>query len=361
MNHMEKELDKYEIIIKYLTGSITDKELSGLSSWINESGENWKEFREIRNYWIHSNVFNKETETEQALHSLNHKIEAVNSKNRRIHNFQWIYKAAAILLLFTSSFFIYMYFSKNSAVSNEMTNSNWNFVEIPLGEKGQVTLSDGTKIWLNSDSKLKYPAAFTDNREVELVGEAYFDVAENKNNPFFVKTSTITIKVTGTEFNIKDYPDEGIIKTTLIEGSVEILDNKNMNHSSQIMLRANEIATFNKFNKTFRVDQISKKKSTENNQRIETHKLQTIEPTVESIISWKKNQLVFDNETLEEMVTKMERWYGVEITLKTEPTDERYSGKFVYNESIDQVLHVLSRTTPIDYNIEKNHVIIRSK
>ena len=360
MNYMEKEFDKYEIITKYLTGGITDQELARLSSWMNQSGEHLKDFREIRNHWIQSNVFNKDKETDRALHSLNHKIESGNFKNKKIHNFQWIYKAAAILLLFTSSFFVYMYFSNDSTVTNEMANLNWNLVEIPLGEKGQITLSDGTKIWLNSDSKLKYPAAFSDNREVELVGEAYFDVAEKKENPFFVKTSNITVKVTGTEFNIKSYPEEGIVKTTLVEGSVEILDNENLNSSSQIMLRPNETATFNKFNKTFRVDRISKK-NTAANHVIETQKLQKIEPTIETITSWKNNELVFDNETLEEMVKKMERWYGVDIMLDIEASDERYSGKFVYNESIDQVLHVLSRTTPIDYKIERNHVTIRSK
>lgn len=358
---MENKLDKYDIIIKYLSNEdISEQEKTNFSTWINENDENLYEFREIRNCWIQSNSINAESETENALKTFYKKIDSAGSIKSTNLAINWFYKAAVIVLLLTSGFFMYLYLSNTQSELPERYTDNYNTVEVPVGEKGKVTLSDGTKIWLNSDSKLKYTASFTDTREVELEGEAYFDVAENKVIPFFVKTSTITVRVTGTEFNIKSYPDEGIIRTTLVKGSVEILKNSESDQTPEIKLLPNETATYNKFSNTFHVDRISTNDITEN-KKIKVQKIKTIEPTVETITSWKNNELVFDNETLEEMVTKMERWYGIEITLKTEPTDERYSGKFVYNESIDQVLHILSKTTPIHYNIEKNHVIIRSK
>jgi ferric-dicitrate binding protein FerR (iron transport regulator) len=357
---MEYKLDKYDIIIKYLTGNLSDPEIKQLSIWINENSLHLNEFREIRDFWIHSNVINSENETEDALQSFHDKIKfAETGKSRRLP-MNWLYKAAVIILLFTSAFFVYMYLTNTQPAVFDVYAENYNTVEIPVGEKGQITLSDGTKVWLNSDSKLKYPAKFEDTRVVELIGEAYFNVVKNQDVPFYVKTSTITVRVTGTEFNIKSYPGEGIIKTTLVEGSVEILKNSESNQIPQVKLLPNETATYNKLSNTFHVDRVSTNQMTEN-KKIKVQKIQTIEPTVETITSWRQNELVFNNETLEEMVTKMERWYGVEITLKTEPTDERYSGKFVYNESIDQVLHVLSKTTPIEYNIEKNRVFIRLK
>ena len=357
---MENKFDSYNLIIKYLTKEIGDDELSGLNEWLKSDEKNLNEFNEIKDTWIFSHSSDDNKEVEKALERFNKRVEP-SIKLSKKQNAHWFYKVASIILLLISSSFIYLYLNnKSNYKDNQLafSTSKMNVVEIPIGEKGQVTLSDGTKIWLNSGSKLAYPSSFNENREVTFEGEAYFDVATNKQIPFYVKTADITVKVTGTEFNIKSYPEEETVTTTLVEGIVEILDNNK--GISQVSLKPNEVATFNKSKRSFVLEEVQKEQ-TLNKQKIDAKEIQKIISSVESITSWKENHLVFENETLQEMVKKMERWFGVNFILNVEKSNERYSGKFVYNESIEQVLYVLSRTTPIKYKIEKNNVTINSK
>lgn len=354
---MESSFDSYSLIVKYLKKEINDKDLFSLNEWLKADVKNLNEFHEIKDSWIFSNS-SDDNEVEEALERFNKKVEP-SIKITKKQNGHWFYKVASIALLLISSFFIYLYLNSNYKDNQPtVSTSQMNTVEIPIGEKGQVTLSDGTKVWLNSGSKLTYPPLFTESREVTFEGEAYFDVATNKQIPFYVRTADITVKVTGTEFNIKSYPEEETVTTTLIEGIVEILDNDK--GVSQVSLKPNEVATFNKEKRSFVLEEIKKEQAL-SGQKINTKKIHEITPSVESITSWKENHLVFENETLQEMVKKMERWFGVNFILNMEESNERYSGKFVYNESIEQVLYVLSRTTPIKYKIEKNNVTINPK
>ncbi len=211
------------------------------------------------------------------------------------------------------------------------------------GEKDQVVLSDGTKIWINSGSILKYPDVFTGkNREVFLEGEAYFDVSHNRKKPFIITTSLIQVEVLGTEFNISSYPDDETIETTLVAGTVKItsINAKSKFGKESYILKPNEKATFSKNNNTIAVDEVIPQYST----------------------SWKDGRLFFNNETFEKIAKRLERWYDLEIELTNcKFKHNRYTCVVNKDKTIEHVLNLLDICTPIEYTIVGKTITIKQK
>lgn len=348
---------------KYLSGELTEEEKSDLVSWLKGNPEQAKALADAKKIWNIVGADNEAEEARNAYHSFIEKREKENLKvrSRKILS-RTIRIAASIIILFSLSvsYFIVKKTNLNNQVENYITTY------VPLGEKSQVTLSDGTKVWLNSGSSLKYPSGFNKkDRTVYLEGEGYFDVEKDEKHSFFVHAGGLTIKVLGTEFNVTCYDDEDEIKTTLLEGKVEILGNENTKLQKNIILQPNESANYSRSKNKVTITKVSINEniSKEDNSGLTNikplQKIENVTPMVESITSWKNNQLIFDNVTLPEMIKKMERWYGVKILLKDSSLQKNiYSGKFIYNEPIEQVLDVIDRTTPINYMIKKNTVII---
>jgi transmembrane sensor len=238
---------------------------------------------------------------------------------------------------------------------------------VPSGEKSQVILSEGTKIWLNSESKLRYQVRQKKTeRIVFLEGEGYFDVTKQKKSVFIVYTQNIKVEALGTIFNIKSYPDDPTIETTLVEGIIKVEHNGKKDKFSQVILKPNERFVYSK--KVIKgvkpVAETKEKKDVKS--RIQTLKpLQQItvnKVNTENITCWKDYLLVFDNETLEEMAVKMSRWYKIKVNiLDDELKKHRYTGKFVNNETIYQVLEAINLTTPIEYTLTDNQINISRK
>lgn len=354
-----------ETFAKYLSGNLTDEEKTDLVNWLKNNPEQVKAFAEAKKIWNIAGLENNAEEARTAYQSFNQKREKedLNVRTKRIIS-RTIKIAASIIILFSLS--VSYFIVRRTNFNNQAENYITTFV--PMGEKSQVTLSDGTKVWLNSGSSLKYPSGFNKKeRTVYLEGEGYFDVEKDDNHPFLVHADGLTIKVLGTEFNVTCYDDEDEIKTTLIEGKVEIVGNEDIKLQKNIILEPNESANYSRSMNKVTVTKVS---VTKNNSEEEDsgltninpiEKIENVTPRVESITSWKNNQLIFDNITLSEMAKKMERWYGINIILKDSSLYKNiYSGKFIYNEPIEQVLDVINRTTPINYTINKNTVIIKS-
>lgn len=349
---------------KYLSGEFTDEEKSNLVDWLKNNPEQAKVFAETKKIWNIAELDDEADDSKDAYLSFIQKREkeALKVRSRRIVS-QTIRVAASIAILFSLS--VSYYFINKTNLSRQSENYITTFA--PLGEKSQITLSDGTKVWLNSGSSLKYPSGFyKSKRVVYLEGEGYFDVEKDKKHPFLVHAGGLTIKVLGTEFNVSCYNDDDEIKTTLIEGRVEILGDEEIKLQKSIILKPNESANYSRSENKVTVAKVSENEDNliENDsvltKNIKVNEpLEKIIPMVESITSWKNDQLVFDNVTLPEMAKRMERWYGVKIILKDTSLNKNiYSGKFIYNEPIEQVLDVINRTTPIQYTINKNTVII---
>ncbi|MFW6257766.1 MAG: FecR family protein, partial [Prolixibacteraceae bacterium] len=232
------------------------------------------------------------------------------------------------------------------------------------GSRTSLTLADGTKIWLNSSSKLVYPQQFRGNtREVYLEGEGYFEVAPNKQKPFYVKAGAIDVNVTGTIFNLKNYPEDNIIETTLIEGEVIIEKNEGDRSEELITLEPNQKITFHKSSESYQLTESGKEK-----EKVQDQPIQKIEKAVlvenaniEKAISWKNNIIIFENEPFYEIVHNLERRFGVNIIFRSESIKQlRFSGTFE-EISIEQALEAMQFASPFNYTIEKDTIFISDK
>ncbi len=233
-----------------------------------------------------------------------------------------------------------------AAERNEISTGN--------GSRTKVQLPDGSLVWLNAGSNLHYDKSFGISvRHVTLSGEAFFDVVKNKEKPFIIQTSSIDIKVVGTAFNVKAYPGDRTTETSLIRGIIEVTIRNRPN--DKIILSPNEklIVENNPFNKV----RATTKERSEPFVSINPIKRNNTDSTINEI-QWVENRLVFENETLQDIALKMERWYNVNIEIQTQKMmDKRISGSFV-NENIDQAMEALSITGKFHYKRTNDTIII---
>lgn len=205
----------------------------------------------------------------------------------------------------------------------------WNKVYTPRGGEYSVALADGTRVWLNAETRLRYPVAFVGNsREIELEGEAYFEVAKDSVKPFIVKTKQMAIRVLGTSFNVKAYTDEPE-QATLVAGSVEAgkgSQKRRLLPGEQLTLKGNVL---------------------------EVRKVD-----IAAFVAWKDQRFVFDDEVLEDVLRKLERWYDVEFFIRNASVRElRFTGNLPKYENLDKVLRKLELATRIRF-VQKNRVVI---
>lgn len=236
--------------------------------------------------------------------------------------------AAIALILIASSIWTTLYLSGNA------TETAINTLYVPAGQRAQITLQDGTEVWLNAQSTLKYPSHFSKkNREVEITGEAFFDVAQEKKRPFIVSTQHIDMKVLGTQFNVYSYPDAGYIQTNLVEGSVKIYQTENEKNSvtlkpnEQVIIRGNNMTVSNTHNPE--------------------HML------------WKNGIYAFSNERLIVIIEKLQLYYDVKIVVEDpEIFNVRYTGKFRQRDGIDDILRILQKIQPFKIERDRDNNII---
>jgi transmembrane sensor len=225
-------------------------------------------------------------------------------------------------------------------------------VSTPIGAKStKLVLPDSTVVWLNAGSRLTYNEKFgQDNRNTTLIGEAFFDVKKS-NIPFIIHAHVLRIRVMGTAFNVKSYPNEKTTETSLIRGSLEITLDKRP--GERFILRPNEKLVVS--NDTSRTKQ---KPSGHNEPIVMISGLtQAMDSTVIET-SWIDNKLAFQNESFDELATRMERWYGVEIDFRDQQVArERLSGTFT-NETIQEALERLQLTTNFQFTIKANNITI---
>lgn len=226
-----------------------------------------------------------------------------------------------------------VYKSINKVLPTEKVS--YNSIIIPKGGEYNLTLSDGTRIWLNSNSKLRYPTKFSgEERLVELEGEAYFDVSKNKDFPFVVRMNDIQIKVLGTSFNVNAYSEENEIITTLVEGKVEVND---ILRKQKEILAPKDQFCINKHNGNFK---------------------KTIVDT-DIYTAWKDGRFVFQNERLEDIMTRLSRWYNVEVFFQNSETKAiRFSGDLARYEDFSSVLEMIEFTEKVKFTIKNRSVLV---
>lgn len=278
------------------------------------------------------------------------------------------FKKRRLLLIATTSVIVlsallFGIYSNNegnaNASKNKITNSE---VTTKKGSRTKVQLPDGTTVWLNSSSKLTYDNQNFGNtiREVSLSGEAYFDVVKNKAKPFIIHTAKMDIKVLGTVFNVKCYPGEKTTETSLIHGSVEV---SLKDRQEKIMMKPNEKLILINEDKipSEKTDLRPGKKNNVDVYKpiIELSHL-TMYPTNDEIVEtgWVQNKLVFTNESLEDVVLKMQRWYSVTIVIKNDRLKRQLLTGIFEKETIQQALKALQYTTRFNYKTTNDTITI---
>jgi transmembrane sensor len=217
-----------------------------------------------------------------------------------------------------------------------------NTITTPRGGQYRIILPDGTKVWLNAYSTLKFPAAFTsDHRTVYLEGEGYFEVAKNEQKSFFVISGNQEVKALGTAFNINSYDKHGKVKTTLIEGSVQVRDTRQTTSVEPTRLKPGQQSIFDEDG------------------------IQVTTINLAQVIDWKNGDFTFMNQSIGEILEKVARWYDVEINFSRNPdvlnTTTSFSGQIKRSVPLDQLLTVLSHAGNLDLHIEGRTIIVEKK
>ncbi|MBN2212605.1 MAG: DUF4974 domain-containing protein [Bacteroidales bacterium] len=349
-------------ILDYFEGTLDERSKLELLQVIREDDQIRELFFQLKIIWNNSEPFTDTVlaKTGESWDRISHSLKSdfeQTLKKQKIRPWMNFLKYAAVFIIgagitFASVSLVRTFSAGKSAAENEII--------VQKGQKSEVILSDGSRIWLNSETRLRYPARFElmNEREVYLEGEAYFEVAKNESKPFNVSTGNLRIRVLGTSFNVKCYPDDKLVETTLIEGKVCIQKAGHSNAScNQVILEPNQKAVFNKSDRTIIISDLKVK--TDIDKKKESDLKTDLTRNTESITSWKEQILYFDNESLEEIVVKLERWYGYSITVKDpELLVHRYKGKFENYETIYQVLDAIRLTTPIHYTVSNKIVTI---
>jgi transmembrane sensor len=233
------------------------------------------------------------------------------------------------------------------------------------GVRTRLLLPDGTQVWLNSNSKLKYSADFNiRSREVELEGEAYFDVVKDMQRPFIVHASAIDVRVLGTAFTIKSYPQDETIEATLLKGAIEISGRDNPNQP-RIILKPDEKLVLDKHLLTALhtpTRSVSAVTAPPVRPDISVNPVPANVPDSEKVeTAWLYNRLVFNGDSFKELAEKMDRWYNVKIIFRDEELYKyRFGGAFA-NESLQDALNALQLTAPFTYKISGNEVELYKK
>ena len=210
---------------------------------------------------------------------------------------------------------------------------HYNTVETPKGRQFQLVLEDGTKVWLNAASSIRFPVAFVGRqRDVEITGEAYFEVAKNKQKPFRVMCNGSLVEVLGTHFNINAYSDEESVNTTLLEGSVKVVKGSNQ-----------------------KIIQPGEQVQIHNDGSVRT----TANINIDEVIAWKNNAFLFDNTDVKKLMRQLSRWYDVEVIFKGATGESlTFNGTISRSVTLSTVLKMLESTGDVKFSIEGKKIIV---
>jgi transmembrane sensor len=280
----------------------------------------------------------KEIESVDVDHALNKVRNKINDKNKIYRLITVITRVAAVLTLPLLFFSIWHLTASNNTLKLAENSISWQEIQSPVGIRSEVLLPDGTNLWLNAGSKIRYGIPFVrENRQIELTGEAFLHVAKNDKVPFVVNTADVEIKVLGTQFNVKAYPEEKHIEVALKEGSVEFssLNSEYKKVSTELIPR--DYLTFNK----------------------EDYKTTIENVDIEKYISWYQNYLIFEDTPMTEWATIIERWYGVKIEFLDEEIGKFHFNGTIKDETMQDVMQILEMTLDISYSIDYKNISIR--
>jgi len=317
----------YNLITLELTSGLDKQQKEELQLWLEISQENRTEYNDVVKLLTYSDrlVAMKRINADQDLLSVKKKLNRQLRSKTLLLSFQRI---AAILII---PLLIYTAWSISRSPEIPIKNVVMKSSETAFGVRSQIQLSDGTKVWLNSGTKLTYPEEFSGNsREVKLVGEAYFQVESDKAHPFYVDLNGYKVKATGTRFNISNYPEDKEITTYLEHGKVSLLSSANKKQDEPVLLKEKEIIVLNKEEKQYLIENTDGYK----------------------YLAWIDGSLIFKNDNTSDVAVRLGRWFNAEIIIDDKLSRSGYVFTATFKkESLEEALKLLSYSSPITYKI----------
>lgn len=307
-----------ELLQRYIMGDVTENEKQTVTEWLEADEKNMKEFMALRK--LYDITLWQEEETKAVLKEKGEK---------KIFFLREFLKVAAVIAIVFAGTYFWMHSKQDNPVTAMQT------IHVPAGQRVELFLADGTKVWLNAQTTFTFPTDFSaEARNVKLNGEAYFEVAKDESKPFIVETSKYDVRVLGTEFNVIAYENSSNSETALLKGSVEITP---LGTTNKIMLEPNtKINWANGKIKKSAIDRYD-------------------------YFMWKDGLICFENETMENMLKKLELYYDVKIVVNNKKIlANKYTGKFRTKDGIGHVLRVLQLSNKFTYvkDDDKNVIVI---
>ena len=321
-----------KLILKYLEKEMSIEDQHKLTKWLNEDKMNRKVLEKIDLYWKKNRDHTQEVSADVWLDLVSkiHQSERKADSSRRKKMVRYFLRVAAMLIIGLVSSILYLHFEERPVEQVRYLE------KISLnGQKINIQLADGSRVKLNSGSKLITPERFSsDLREVELEGEAFFDVAEEADRPFIIKSGDIKIRVHGTSFNVRAYPEESDISVAVASGKVSVSDVVN---NSPVYILPDELAIYD------REDKVTKKGSFDRRE----------------YFGWKNKEIVFKNSNIDEIFAKLSRWYGIAFQVDTQLDRKKdFSGFYSNDPSLEEVMKGISYVYEFDFEIKKDMVMI---
>ena len=324
-------------IINYLCRKWDECDAGLLIAWLEESDENRQLFRQLVDLWEADQIVKREKDfnPDQIWARLESRMNKKGSHASRFVRLKQLSRIAAIIILTlliggTAHYFL------QKLTRPSFTSSGIVEYTALYGSKTNLKLPDGSFVWLNAGTTLKYDQGFgNENRDITLSGEAYFEVAENRRLPFMVKAREISVMALGTKFNVKVYPDEKVIEIILLEGSVKV-QNHTPGVKRSVILEPHQKAVFQDDRNDFVVSAIKNMAD----------------------VSWFTGKWIIKNTRLENLAKLLERRYNIDFKFDDERIKDYEFGCIIKDETIEQVLTAITYLAPVKYRIINNHVTL---
>lgn len=308
-------MDK-ELLARFFEGCTSLQEEKQIRQWMEASPENYQAFFRERKLFDATTLLSEQQDDKS------------HSYNLSVFKGNWFIKLVGMAAVIAITIGITVFYQQKQDKTQLLAMQK---IMVPAGQRLSLELSDGTVVWLNSRTKIEYPASFVgDDRKVKLDGEAYFEVTKNPHKPFIVETTKGNIEVLGTKFNVEAYSEDNTFSTALMEGSVRVLRENKL-----YLLHPNQLVS------------------------LKNGKM-TISPIEDfNLYRWKEGLICFKNESFPNIIKKFEKYYGVDIEIENNSVANYYcTGKFRQSDGVLYALRVLQKDVNFTFNRnEENHII----
>jgi transmembrane sensor len=331
--HNNERID--DLIVNYLSHQSSPNEEEEFQAWLSQTDENRRYFVEMQDLWNTLATQDKDAfDSEAAYHRFKARVSFQHQPEGKIHKhfpspFYW---AAAVIMAFVLGGLSFL------AINNEIIQHNTKqyAIYVPYGAKTRVVLPDNSVVWLNAGSTLRYGQNFGQkSRQVALVGEGYFEIAHNPAMPFTVNANQASVKVLGTKFDVKAYPEDKQLDVTLLRGSIQLTTIYQPNKSLKLI--PNQLAIVDKTHQNVTVENVDACEAA----------------------AWTKGKIVFDEELFGQIVRRLERDYNVTIDVKdTNLNYLRFYGDFSNAQSIQEILNIMTSNNEFHYTMNENHISV---